>query len=211
MPLAVVACSVCHSIRLFCRGHEHVTEVAWDRLLTGLDVGDVDRGSLGFRSGKPQHTPDLGEVQHLDVDRQVGPPRGPRPGLPATLGTRPFWAIGGTPAGGDVGGGHTRGVQRVRAAVATSVRCRGGPSAARAVWHGVCRNSVGTVADASAPAGPAGRLCTKWLDVSAAHGRVSTRRHHLDEIRVSYGSEGWGFESLRARLQKWPRPVFSDR
>jgi hypothetical protein len=43
MPLAVVACSVCHSIRrVLRRGHEHVTEVARDRLLTGLDVGDVD-------------------------------------------------------------------------------------------------------------------------------------------------------------------------
>jgi len=66
---------------------------------------------------------------------------------------------------------------------------------------GVCRKSVGTVADASALAGPAGRLSTKRSDVSAGHGRVDTRRHHLDEIRVSYGSEGWGFESLRARLQ----------
>lgn len=28
--------------RLLRRGHEHLTDVAWDRLLTGLDVGDVD-------------------------------------------------------------------------------------------------------------------------------------------------------------------------
>jgi toxin HigB-1 len=66
-------------------------------------------------------------------------------------------------------------------------------------WHGVCRKSVGTVADASAPAGQSGPISTKRLDVSAGHGRVGTRRHDLDEIRVSYGSEGWGFESLRAR------------
>ena len=96
---------------------------------------------------------------------------------------------------------HTRGAQRVRAAVATPVRCRGALSAAWAVWRAVCRRSVGTVADASAPAGPAGRLSTKRPDVSAGHGRVGTRPNDLDEIRVSYGSEGWGFESLRARLQ----------
>jgi hypothetical protein len=98
-------------------------------------------------------------------------------------------------------GRHTRGVQRVRAAVATPVRCRGALSAAWPVWRGICRKSVGTVADASAPAGPAGRLSTKRSDVSAGHGRVGTRPNDLDEIRVSYGSEGWGFESLRARLQ----------
>ena len=92
----------------------------------------------------------------------------------------------------------------MRAAVAKPVRCRGALSAAWAVWQGVCRKSVGTVADASALAGPAGRLSTKRSDVSAGHGRVDTRRHHLDEIRVSYGSEGWGFESLRARLQNRP-------
>src|SRR6478736_7607871 len=28
--------------RVLRRGHEHLTDVAWDRLLTGLDVGDVD-------------------------------------------------------------------------------------------------------------------------------------------------------------------------
>ena len=73
--------------------------------------------------------------------------------------------------------------------------------AAWAVWRRVCRKSVGTVADALAPAGPAGRLSTKRSDVSAGHGRVGTRQHDLDEIRVSYGSEGWGFESLRARYR----------
>ena len=28
--------------RVLRRGHEHLTDLAWDRLLTGLDVGDVD-------------------------------------------------------------------------------------------------------------------------------------------------------------------------
>ena len=28
--------------RVLRRGHEHLTDTAWDRLLTGLDVGDVD-------------------------------------------------------------------------------------------------------------------------------------------------------------------------
>jgi hypothetical protein len=28
--------------RVLHRGHEHLTDIAWDRLLTGLDVGDVD-------------------------------------------------------------------------------------------------------------------------------------------------------------------------
>ena len=28
--------------RVLRRGHEHLTDIAWDRLLTGLDVGDVD-------------------------------------------------------------------------------------------------------------------------------------------------------------------------
>jgi transposase len=28
--------------RVLRRGHEHLTDVAWDRLLTGLDVGDID-------------------------------------------------------------------------------------------------------------------------------------------------------------------------
>jgi len=28
--------------RVLRRGHEHLTDVAWDRLLTGLDAGDVD-------------------------------------------------------------------------------------------------------------------------------------------------------------------------
>ena len=79
-------------------------------------------------------------------------------------------------------GWHTRGVQRVRAAVATPVRCRGALSAAWPVWRGICRKSVGTVADASAPAGPAGRLSTKRSDVSAGHGRVGTRPNDLDEI-----------------------------
>jgi transposase len=32
--------------RVLRRGHEHLTDVAWDRLLTGLDVGDVD-GQVG--------------------------------------------------------------------------------------------------------------------------------------------------------------------
>ena len=114
---------------------------------------------------------------------------------------RLFWAIGGTRAGGELAQ-DTRGAQRVRAAVATPVRCRGALSAAWAVWRAVCRRSVGTVADASAPAGPAGRLSTKRSDVSAGHGRARTGRDDLDEIRVSYGSEGWGFESLRARCRK---------
>ena len=48
-------------------------------------------------------------------------------------------------------GRHTRGVQRVRAVVARPVRCRGALLAAWAVWRGVNRKSVGTVADASAP------------------------------------------------------------
>jgi len=37
------------------------------------------------------------------------------------------------------------------------------------------------------------------VDVAAGH---SPERHHLDELdegQASYGSEGWGFESLRAR------------
>src|SRR6478752_10017398 len=80
------------------------------------------------------------------------------------------------------------------------VRCRGALSAAWAVCRGVCRKSVGTVADASAPAGPTGPPSTKVLDVSAGHGRARTGRDDLDEIRVSYGSEGWGFESLRRAL-----------
>jgi transposase len=28
--------------RVLRRGHEHLTDIAWDRLLTGLDVGDAD-------------------------------------------------------------------------------------------------------------------------------------------------------------------------
>ena len=32
---------------------------------------------------------------------------------------------------------------------------------------------------------------------------MGTRPNDLDESRVSYGSEGWGFESLRARLRLW--------
>ncbi len=43
---------------------------------------------------------------------------------------------------------------------------------------------------------------TTWTgaaDVSARHGRFGTLLDGMDEDQAIYGSEGWGFESLRAR------------
>jgi len=60
------------------------------------------------------------------------------------------------------------------------------------------RAGQGNAAILLGPAGPTGRYRTTQVDVAAGH---SPERHHLDELdegQASYGSEGWGFESLRA-------------
>ncbi len=50
---------------------------------------------------------------------------------------------------------------------------------------GVCRRSVGTGADVSAPAESAGRSDTDWWDASSGHGRAGPRRLDVDEGRLS--------------------------
>jgi len=71
------------------------------------------------------------------------------------------------------------------------------------------RAGQGNAAILLGPAGPTGRYRTTQVDVAAGH---SPERHHLDELdegQASYGSEGWGFESLRARsvLRQTTRPL----
>ncbi len=73
------------------------------------------------------------------------------------------------------------------------------------------RAGQGNAAILLGPAGPTGRYRTTQVDVAAGH---SPERHHLDELdegQASYGSEGWGFESLRARsvLRQTTRPLTS--
>ena len=103
---------------------------------------------------------------------------------------------------------------RVRVAWRTPFRCERDFCRRTRCRCGRCaRAGQGNAAILLGPAGPTGRYRTTQVDVAAGH---SPERHHLDELdegQASYGSEGWGFESLRAHwwgasdLRKRDSPV----